>query len=139
LPTSGGPPQTETAAIRQAEQEEADAMLRGDTAALDKIWMDDMLAYSTSNLYASKSVLLDLIKGGAFRLRSHKRITMHVVVDGDRALAVGNENSQFDDPRGGSIMLNSYLNVWVRQPDRWKLFGRHVGLMMRMRADSISG
>ena len=121
--------------IRQAEQEEAEATLRGDVAALDGLWTEELLAYSTSNLYAGKQVLLGLIGSGAFRLRYHHRTTLQVIVDGDRALAVGNENSQFERPMAGSIMLCSYMNIWTRQADRWRLFGRHVGLITLMSAE----
>ena len=123
------------ASIRQAEQDEADATLRGDVAALDGLWTEQLLAYSQSNIYAGKQVLLSLIGSGAFRLRSHRRTTLQVIVDGDRALAVGNENSQLEGPMSGTMMLCSYMNVWTRQVDRWRLFGRHVGLISLMHAD----
>ena len=67
------------ASIRQAEQDEAEATLRGDVAALDGLWTDELLAYSQSNIYAGKQVLLSLIGGGAFRLRSHRRTTLQVI------------------------------------------------------------
>lgn len=123
------------ASIRQAEQEEAEATLHGDIAALDRLWTEELLAYSQSNIYAGKQILLSLIGSGAFRLRSHRRTTLQVVVDGDRALAIGNENSQLEGLMSGTLMLCSYMNVWTRQMDRWRLFGRHVGLITLMNAD----
>jgi ketosteroid isomerase-like protein len=123
------------ASIRQAEQEEAEATLRRDVATLDQLWAEELLAYSTSNLYAGKQVLLSLIGGGAFRMRSHRRTTLQVIVDGDRALAVGNENTQLEAPMAGTMLLCSYLNVWILQGDRWRLFGRHIGLITMMSGD----
>ncbi|HUN58448.1 MAG TPA: nuclear transport factor 2 family protein [Candidatus Binataceae bacterium] len=117
--------------IRQAEQEEAEATLRRDVAALDRIWAEELLAYSSSNLYGRKEALLNLIVSGAFRMRSHRRTTVQVIVDGDRALAIGNENSQLEGPLGGTILC-SYMNVWTWQADRWRLFGRHIGLITLM-------
>lgn len=121
--------------IRQAEQLEAEATLRGDVATLDQLWAEELLAYSTSNLYANKQVLLGLIGSGAFRMKSHRRTTLQVVVDGDRALTIGNENTQFDGRMAGTILLCSYMNVWTRQTDRWRLFGRHIGLITRLSGD----
>ena len=123
------------ASIRQAEQDEAEATLRADVTALDWLWTEELLAYSQSNIYAGKQVLLSLIGSGAFRLRSHRRTTLQVIVDGDRALAVGNENSQLEGPMSGTMMLCSYMNVWTLHADRWRLFGRHVGLITLMNAD----
>jgi ketosteroid isomerase-like protein len=121
------------ASIRCAEQEEAEATLRGDVAALDRLWAEGLLAYSTSNLYSGKEVLLALIGSGAFRMRTHRRTTLQVVVDGDWAVAIGNENTQLEGSMAGSTLLCSYMNVWARQTDRWRLLGRHVGLITRLK------
>jgi ketosteroid isomerase-like protein len=123
------------AKIRRAEQDEANAMLSGDVAALDALWADELLTHSTSNLYARKQVLLSLIASGGLRLRYHRRTTFEVVIDGDRALAVGNESSQLERGDARKIMLCSYLNVWTMKGDRWRLLGRHVGLMSFMDAN----
>ena len=139
MPNSQDYASTEEASIRQAEQDEANAMLAGDVRVLDHLWSDDLLTYSTSNLYARKQVLLGLIANGALRLRYHRRTTIEVVVDGDRALAAGNENSQLEGADRGNTMLCSYLNVWTRQDGRWRLFGRHVGLMSLIGGDPPSG
>jgi ketosteroid isomerase-like protein len=135
MSSSHDDPAAVEASIRQAEQQEAEATLRSDIATLDQLWAEDLLAYSTSNLYASKQVLLGLIGSGAFRMKSHRRTTLQVVVDGDRALTIGNENTQFDGPLARTTLLCSYMNVWTRQTDRWRLFGRHVGLITVINAD----
>jgi len=128
-------PAAAEATIRQAEQQEAEATLRRDVATLDQLWAEELVAYSTSNLYANKQVLLGLVGSGVFRMRSHRRTTLQVVVDGDRALSIGNENTQMEGPMAGTILLCSYMNVWTRQIDRWRLFGRHVGLITRVNGD----
>ena len=135
MSSSRDDPAAAEAIIRQAEQEEAEATLHGDIATLDELWAEELLAYSTSNLYADKRVLLGLIGSGAFRMRSHRRTTLQVVVDGDRALTIGNENTQLDGPMAGTIMLCSYMNVWTRRTDRWRLFGRHIGLITMVDSD----
>ena len=131
-------PNPEEVSVRQAEQEEANAMLTGDVAALENLWTDELLAYSTANLYARKATLLGLIANGGLRLRLHRRTTLEVVLDGDRAIAIGNESSQFASSAAGKLMLCSYLNIWKRQADRWRLLGRHVGLITVLDPDQSS-
>jgi ketosteroid isomerase-like protein len=138
MPNSQDYASTEMASIRQAEQDEANAMLAADIKALDHLWSDDLLTYSTSNLYARKQILLGLIANSALRLRYHRRTTVEVVVDGERALAVGKESSQLDGGEAGKIMVCSYMNVWTRQAGRWRIFGRHVGLMSLIDGDPAS-
>jgi ketosteroid isomerase-like protein len=120
--------------IEEAEQREAEAMLHADVANLDVLWDDQLLAYSTANLYARKATLLGLLKKGGLRLQSHSRKTLEVTVKGQTAIAIGNERSELIADSSGTLMICSYLNVWIKRDDRWKLLARHVGQIARVRS-----
>jgi Domain of unknown function (DUF4440) len=123
--------------VEEVEQLEANAMLRADVAVLDDLWDDHLLAYSTVNLYARKDTLLGLLRKGGLRLQSHSRKTQEVSVDDQIAIAIGNERSELvAGGSPGTIFICSYLNVWIRRSDGWKLMGRHVGQIARMTAGS---
>jgi Domain of unknown function (DUF4440) len=124
--------------IEEMDQREADAMLRADLAALDSIWDEKLLAYSTANLYARKQVLLDYIKEGGLRLKSHTRRTVKVVFDGNEAISIGLEKSEIDAPGAGTLLSCSYMNVWTRRADGWKLRARYVGRVSGTRLESSS-
>jgi Domain of unknown function (DUF4440) len=124
--------------IERIDQREADAMLRADLAALESIWDEKLLAYSTANLYAGKRVLLDYMANGGLRLKFHTRRTIDVVFDGDKAVSIGVENSEMDGLGAGTLLLCSYMNVWTKRADGWKLLARYVGRVSRAPADSQS-
>jgi hypothetical protein len=113
--------------IERVDQREADAMLRADLSALESIWDAKLIAYSTANLYADKRVLLDYMRNGGLRLKSHRRHTIEVVLDGDKAVSIGVENSEMHGAGAGTLLLCSYMNVWTRRLDGWKLLARYVG------------
>jgi hypothetical protein len=114
--------------IEEAEQKEAGAMLRADVDELAGLWDDMLLAYSTANLYARKATLLEIIRAGGLRLKSHHRKTIEITVDGDKAVAIGNERSELNvSGAPNRLIVSSYLNLWVRRSTGWKLLGRHVG------------
>jgi len=113
--------------IESMDQREAEAMLRADLSALETIWDEKLIAYSTANLYAGKGVLLDYIKKGGLRLKSHARRTLQVVFDGNEAISIGLEDSEMDVIGPGAKLLCSYMNVWTRRADGWKLRARYVG------------
>jgi Domain of unknown function (DUF4440) len=117
--------------IESMDQREADAMLRADLSALDSIWDEKLIAYSTANLYAGKQVLLGYIKKGGLRLKSHKRRTLKIVFDRNEAISIGLEDSEMDDRRAGTRLSCSYMNVWMRRADGWKLRARYVGRISR--------
>ena len=122
--------------IESIEQREADAMLRADLAALESIWDEKLIAYSTANLYAGKRTLLGFVASGGLRLKSHKRRTLEVVFDGDKAISIGVENSEMMGAGAGMLLLCSYMNVWTRRADGWKLLARYVGRVSRAPVDS---
>jgi ketosteroid isomerase-like protein len=117
--------------IERMDQSEADAMLRADFPALASIWDEKLIAFSTANLYAGKQTLLDYMKKGGLRLKSHKRRTIDVVFDGDKAVSIGVENSEMEGTGAGTLLLCSYMNVWTKRIDGWKLLARYVGRVSR--------
>jgi len=136
LSCEGWPPMSSIDAELQLEiegmdQREAGAMLRADVSALASIWDEKLVAFSTANLYAGKQTLLDYMKKGGLRLKSHKRHTIDVVSDGDKAVSIGVENSEMESTAAGTLLLCSYMNVWARRIDGWKLLARYVGRVSR--------
>jgi hypothetical protein len=121
--------------IERIDPCEAYAVLRADLSALESIWDEKLIAYSTANLYARKQVLLDYVRNGGLRLKSHTRRTVEVVFDGNEAISIGVENSEMDGPGAGTLLLCSYMNVWTKRADGWKLRARYVGRVSRAPAD----
>lgn len=122
--------------IEIMDQREADAMLRADLSALELIWDEKLIAYSTANLYAGKRVLLDYMKKGGMRLKCHKRQTIKVVFDGSEAISIGLEDSEMDHAGPGTRLLCSYMNVWTKRAGGWKLRARYVGRVSGSRANA---
>jgi hypothetical protein len=113
--------------IETMDRREADAMLRADISALESIWDEKLIAYSSAKLFAGKRDLLDYIKKGGLRLKSHSRRTLEIVFDGNEAISIGLENSEMEVAGAGTRLRCSYMNVWTRRADGWKLRARYVG------------
>jgi hypothetical protein len=76
-------------------------------------------------------VLFDLIRNGRLRLREHQRQTLRLEGDGKLVIATGNETSQLATECPGEQLFCSYMNIWAKERESWKLIGRHVGLIGR--------
>ena len=119
------------AEIEILEQREAEAMFRADLAALENLWSEHLLVNSTANIIAGKQMLFDLIRNGRLRLKSYERRTLRLTEVGDIIVATGNETSRLDSETITDLLFCSYMNVWIRNNDSWKLVARHVGLIGR--------
>ena len=118
--------------VEAVEQSEALAFYRGDVAALDALWADELLVNSTTNLIANKEVLLNLIRRGGLRVKSFDRRTQRIAVVGEMMVATGNETSELAAVDAG-LLLCSYMNIWRKLNGGLRLYARHVGLIDRVR------
>jgi ketosteroid isomerase-like protein len=117
--------------IEALEEREAQAMRGGDIAELQKLWADDLIVNSTSNLIAGKQILLETIKNGLLKLRTYERRPVRIVPFGDLVITTGSEVSQLVGPTAMYKMFVSYMNVWAKRDGNWQLVARHVGLIQR--------
>src|SRR4029077_5759236 len=127
--------ETEVAA---AEQQEARATLENDVKALTRLWSADLIVSGTTNLVLTKSQALTLFRVGKIRLKTFERRISRIAVNADIALATGNESFTVKDdphnqePNPDDLFICNYMNIWKREAGKWKMIGRHVGLMARM-------
>ena len=108
-------------AVLQLEQNWEDALLKSDTAALEKIY-DDSLVYTHSNgSVDDKATYIGNIKSGASKYESLKRDEIKVNVYGNTALVFSHWQVQ-SLSRGNTVNTNGrYLHVYVKQKDGWKM------------------
>lgn len=108
-------------AVLRLEQSWEDALLKSDTAALEKIY-DDSLVYTHSNGNVDdKATYIGNIKSGASKYESLKRDEIKVRVYDDTALVFSHWLVQ-SISRGNTVNTNGrYLHVYVKQKDGWKM------------------
>ena len=109
-------------AVLAAERQYADAMVKGDTATLEKLLSDD-LSYTHSNvLMETKADVLKAISSGTTKYKAIDFKTTQVRQYGD--VVVTNHSMVFAQPER---VNNVYVTmVWVRQPNGWRMVQRQA-------------
>lgn len=107
--------------VLKLEQQWDDALIKSDTAALDRLY-DERLIYTHSNAKVdNKTSYLQAIQSGATKYESMKRDDIKVTVYGQTALVTCHWEVHVS-AQGKKIDTNArYLHVWIRQPAGWKL------------------
>jgi uncharacterized protein (TIGR02246 family) len=97
------------------------AELKGDTAALDKLFADDMTFTHGSGLVETKSVFLDALKTGKRKMESVQQTDVQVRMFGTTALVVGNSNVKV--VAGGNTIEHAvrFSDIWVQQQGKWRM------------------
>lgn len=116
--------------IRAIDQQEADALLRGDTSALERLWAKDLLITASNNTIRTGAEALGFVKSGKMKLTKLERRIERVAVHGQVAVAMGTETVVPAGGKGAGKTLNRrYTNVYAQQDGQWRLIARQATLV----------
>jgi hypothetical protein len=125
--TPGNPAEKEIMAV---EQQEAQALLKGDTYALERLWAPDLLITASNNRIRSGTDVLSYMKSGKMKLIKLERNTERVSVHGQSGVAMGVETFVPGVGAGaGKTLRRRYTNVYLLQGERWRLIARQATLI----------
>lgn len=113
--------------IRKLELAHADAVLRGDLAALDKIWTKDFKVNNPFNEIDKA----DRIRTGAVTYSSFVREVESVQVHGNTVIVMGRETvvPKGNSPDAGNTINRRYTNIWMKRDGKWRLIARHASVI----------
>jgi len=113
--------------IRKLDLAHAYAILRGDLAALDKLWTEDFKVNNPFN-EVDKA---DRIRTGAVTYASFVREPESVLVHGDTVIVMGRETAvpKGSSPDAGKTIRRRYTNIWMMRQGKWRLIARHASVI----------
>jgi ketosteroid isomerase-like protein len=113
--------------IRRLDLAHADAILRGDLAALDKLWTEDFRVNNPFNQVDRA----DRIRTGAVTYSSFVREPETVLVHGDTVIVMGREIvvPKGNSPDSGKTINRRYTNIWMKRSGNWRLIARHASVI----------
>lgn len=132
--TSGGKASPSTSQIEKEisslEQQEAQALLRADTSALERLWAQDLLVTTSRNRVQTGAQVLGFIKSGKMKLTKLDRRVERIAVHGQVAIAMGEETIV---PAGGNnagkTLNRRYTDVYAQKDGQWRLIARQATLV----------
>ncbi|HEY0763470.1 MAG TPA: nuclear transport factor 2 family protein [Pyrinomonadaceae bacterium] len=113
--------------IRRLDLAHADAVLRGDLAALDKLWTKDFKVNNPFNQIDRA----DRIRTGAVTYSSFIREPETVLIHGDTVIVMGREIvvPKGNSPDSGKTINRRYTNIWMKRSGNWRLVARHASVI----------
>lgn len=115
--------------IRQLDLAHAQAIFKGDAAALDKLMDDDVTVnHPTNRIVKEKKELLDLINQGVIRYTAFERRPEKFLFYDDLVVVMGDETvvPAKGAPNEGKTLRRRYTNGWMKRDGRWRLTFRHA-------------
>jgi ketosteroid isomerase-like protein len=113
--------------IRRLELAHADAVLRGDLAAMDKIWTSDFIVNNPFNEIDKA----DRIRTGAVTYSSFVREPESIMVHGNTVIVMGRETvvPKGNSPAAGKTIQRRFTNIWMKREGKWRLVARHANVI----------
>ena len=111
--------------VTKLERDWADAGVKGDGAAIDRIVADDWSGTNWDGQTQTKAQILDELKIGAYKPTSINLDNIKVRAFGDTAVVtlVQTEKSQYKGKDSSGRYL--YTDVWVKRNGKWQVVATH--------------
>ncbi|HTF21608.1 MAG TPA: nuclear transport factor 2 family protein [Chryseolinea sp.] len=113
--------------IKKLDLEHADAVLRGDQAAMNRYWTEDFIVNNPFNEVDQA----DRIKKGTVTYASFIRESEAIKVHGNTAIVMGREIvvPKGNSPDAGKTINRRYTNIWMMRDGQWRLVARHASVI----------
>ncbi len=113
--------------IRRLDRAHAEAVLRGDLPAMDKIWTKDFRVNNPFNEIDKA----DRIRSGALTFSSFVREPEAVLIHGDTVIVMGHETlvPKGNVPNAGKTVNRRYTNIYMKRSGQWRLIARHANVI----------
>lgn len=124
--------------IRALDLAHAEAIFKGDKAALQDLLADDhTVNHPTNRIIHGKAVLLDLIDNGVIRYTRFERRPEEFLFYKDLVVVMGDETvvPAPGAPNEGIVLRRRYTNGWMRHDGKWRLAFRHANNVFPGRKD----
>ena len=110
--------------IRKLDAAQADAVLRGDLAALDKLWSEDFTVNNPFNEIGKG----DRIRSGALTYSSFVRVPESIQIHKNTVIVMGRETvvPKGNSPDAGKTINRRYTHIWMKREGKWRLVARHA-------------
>lgn len=115
--------------IKKLDLAHAQAIFKGDAAALDTLMDDNVTVnHPTNRIVKEKKELLDLIKQGIIRYTSFERTPETFLLFKDMVVVMGGETvvPAKGAPNEGKTLQRRYTNIWMKRDGHWRLTVRHA-------------
>lgn len=114
--------------IRQLEQLELEAVHKGDTATLFKLWSKDYVVNNPYNQVVTVKQIVGFIKEGKIDYSSVERIVEKVTLTQNLGIAMGKEivTPEKATDNAGKKVTRRYTDVWIKTKDSWQLTARQA-------------
>lgn len=114
--------------IRELENQEREAVLKGDTTTLYKLWSPNYVVNAPMNVVATIEKIKGFLREGQIDYTSFDRVIEKITFTGDIAIVMGKEitKPEKNTENAGKTVTRRYTNIWMKTKGVWLLTARQA-------------
>ena len=115
--------------IRSLDMAQAEAMLRMDIPALEKLWAEDFTTNSPRNqIIKGRKELFEILRADNIKYSSFVRDIESVMLHGNAVIVMGQETitRTGNIPLSGQTVRRRFTNIWMKRKGKWQEVARHA-------------
>jgi hypothetical protein len=118
--------------LRKLEQQQKDAIQKGDTMMLAKLMSTEVVVQNPDNNIIRYGQIIQRIRNGQIDYSSFERITEKVTFIQNIAVAMGKEiiGAQGSTANAGKTVTRRYTNIWMKIDGNWMLTARQATIVL---------
>ncbi len=117
--------------IRRLENEEREAILKGDTMKLSQLMSFKIVVQNPENAIVGFKQIIDRVKTGKINYASFERLIEKVTLFNNTSIVMGQEVliPQGSTQNTGKTITRRFTNVWMKEKNTWKLTARQATIV----------
>ena len=118
--------------IKKLDLAQAEAILRKDFGALDKLCAKDFTVNNPrGEISKGNEAVKELIRSGVINYASFVREIETVLIHGKTVVTMGRETIVPNEnaPQAGQTVRRRYTNIWMKKNGKWLLTARHASVI----------
>jgi len=119
-------------AVTQLENERVPALLRNDTAFIERVYADDYIVTGANGVVRTRAEVIADMKSGAQTFESMKIDDAKVRVHGDTAIVTGRTTLRGQYKGQPALSPTAFTRVYVRRDGQWQLVANSSSVHLEM-------
>ncbi len=118
--------QNDESVIRNLEDAEREAILKGDTVKLSQLMSASIIVQNPENKIITYKQIIERVKSGKISYNAFERIIEKVAFIDNISIVMGKEiiSVQGSTSNVGKTVTRRFTNIWMKENDSWKLTAR---------------
>ena len=116
-------------AVTKLENERVPALLRNDTAFIERVYADDYVVTGANGVVRTRAQVVADIKSGVQKIESITNDDVKVRVYGDTAVVTGRTTQKGEFKGQPSISPVLFTRVYARRGGQWQLVANHSSII----------